>query len=104
MVGVDYFTDMAVLKTPVLLGRPARLSSRQVCAGQMVLAMGKDSEKKTVSLSFLGAGNREVNIGYIQEAPIWKTSYRLVLADDVLVQLLDDLARGHFGHGQFLGF
>jgi hypothetical protein len=48
----------------------------------MVLAMGKDSEKKTVSLSFLGAGNREVNIGYIQEAPIWKTSYRLVLADD----------------------
>jgi hypothetical protein len=47
-----------------------------------VLAMGKDSEKKTVSLSFLGAGNREVNIGYIQEAPIWKTSYRLVLSDD----------------------
>lgn len=48
----------------------------------LVLAMGKDSDKKTVSLSFLGAGNREVNVGYIQEAPIWKTSYRLVLADD----------------------
>lgn len=47
-----------------------------------VLAMGKDSEKKTVSLSFLGAGNRDVNIGYIQEAPIWKTSYRLVLSDE----------------------
>jgi len=40
LVGVDYFTDMAVLKTPVRLGVPARLSSRQVCAGQMVLAMG----------------------------------------------------------------
>ncbi|WP_254513403.1 DUF4139 domain-containing protein [Anatilimnocola floriformis] len=48
----------------------------------MVLAMGKDSEKKTVSLSFLGGGKRDVNIGYIQEAPIWKTSYRLVLSDD----------------------
>lgn len=48
----------------------------------LVLAMGKNSEKKTVSLSFLGAGAREVNVGYIQEAPIWKTSYRLVLDDD----------------------
>ncbi len=40
LVGVDYFTDMAVLRTPVRLGVPARLSNRQVCAGQMVLAMG----------------------------------------------------------------
>ena len=48
----------------------------------LVLATGKASDKKTVSLSFLGAGAREVNVGYIQEAPIWKTSYRLVLDDD----------------------
>lgn len=40
VVGVDYFTDMAVLRTQVKLGTPARMSSRQVCAGQMVLAMG----------------------------------------------------------------
>jgi S1-C subfamily serine protease len=40
VVGVDYFTDMAVLRTPVRLGMPARMSSRQVCAGQMVMAMG----------------------------------------------------------------
>ena len=40
VVGVDYFTDMAVLRTPMRLGTPARMSSRQVCAGQMVLAMG----------------------------------------------------------------
>lgn len=40
VVGVDYFTDMAVLRTKVRMGTPARMSSRQVCAGQMVLAMG----------------------------------------------------------------
>jgi hypothetical protein len=46
-----------------------------------VLALSKSSDKKTVTLNFLGQGNREVSVGYIQEAPIWKTSYRLVLAD-----------------------
>ena len=47
-----------------------------------VLATGKSQDKKAVSLSFLGAGKRDVRVGYIQEAPIWKTSYRLVLDDE----------------------
>ncbi len=45
----------------------------------LVLASGKSQDKKAVSLNFLGDGKRPVRIGYIQEAPIWKTSYRLVL-------------------------
>ncbi|MDX1946518.1 MAG: hypothetical protein SFU86_14045 [Pirellulaceae bacterium] len=48
----------------------------------LVLASGKSQDKKAVSLSFLGDGKRPVRIGYIQEAPIWKTSYRLVLSDE----------------------
>ncbi len=44
-----------------------------------VLAAGKSMDKKTVSLSFVGQGKRDVRVGYIQEAPIWKTSYRLVI-------------------------
>jgi hypothetical protein len=44
-----------------------------------VLAMGHATDKKTVSLRFTGEGEREVRVGYITEAPIWKTSYRLVL-------------------------
>ena len=48
----------------------------------LVLASGKSQDKKAVSLSFLGEGKRPVRVGYIQEAPIWKTSYRLVLGDD----------------------
>jgi hypothetical protein len=47
-----------------------------------VLATGHDTDKKTVSLHFLGEGKRAVRVGYIQEAPIWKTSYRLVLKDE----------------------
>lgn len=46
-----------------------------------ILALGHATDKKTVSLNFLGQGKRPVRIGYIQEAPIWKTSYRLVLKD-----------------------
>jgi hypothetical protein len=44
-----------------------------------VLALGNDSEKKSVSLAFAGEGERAVRVGYVQEAPTWKTSYRLVL-------------------------
>jgi hypothetical protein len=47
-----------------------------------VLATGHDTDKKTVTLHFLGNGKREVRVGYIQESPVWKTSYRLVLDDN----------------------
>src|SRR5262245_64794390 len=45
-----------------------------------VLALSHDSQKKAVSLHFAGEGKRKVQVGYVIEAPIWKTSYRLVLA------------------------
>jgi hypothetical protein len=44
-----------------------------------VLALSHDSQKKAVSLHFAGDGKRRVQVGYVIEAPIWKTSYRLVL-------------------------
>ncbi|MFO0896171.1 MAG: hypothetical protein U0836_01980 [Pirellulales bacterium] len=46
-----------------------------------ILALGHATDKKSVKLEFKGQGNREVRVGYIQESPIWKTSYRLVLDD-----------------------
>jgi hypothetical protein len=46
-----------------------------------VLALTHDSQKKAVSLHFAGDGKRKVQVGYVIEAPIWKTSYRMVLAD-----------------------
>ena len=47
-----------------------------------VLALGHDNEKKSVSVAFAGQGERAVRLGYVQEAPVWKTSYRLVLGGD----------------------
>ncbi len=45
------------------------------------LALTHDSQKKAVSIHFAGDGQRKVQVGYVIEAPIWKTSYRMVLAD-----------------------
>ena len=46
-----------------------------------VLALSHDSQKKSVQLHFAGEGKRKVQVGYVIEAPIWKTSYRLVMAE-----------------------
>ncbi len=46
------------------------------------LATSHDADKKSVSLSFEGVGQRRVRVAYVLEAPIWKTSYRLVLSEE----------------------
>ena len=51
-----------------------------------VLALGHDSEKKSVSLAFMGEGERPVRVGYVQESPVWKTSYRLVLGGEAAAE------------------
>ncbi len=43
------------------------------------LAQSHDTQKKAVSINFVGEGKRNVKVGYVVENPIWKTSYRLVL-------------------------
>jgi hypothetical protein len=43
------------------------------------LAQSHDTQKKAVSIRFVGDGKRRVRVGYVIENPIWKTSYRLVL-------------------------
>ena len=47
-----------------------------------ILSKAHRSDKKSVTLDFVGKGKRPVRIGYIQEFPVWKTSYRLVVKDD----------------------
>lgn len=44
-----------------------------------VLAGAHNSQKKSVSVQFSGEGKRTVKVGYVVEAPMWKSSYRLVL-------------------------
>jgi len=50
-------------------------------AALKVLAGSHDQGKKTVRLTFSGEKRRQVRAGYMLEAPVWKTSYRLVLDD-----------------------
>lgn len=46
------------------------------------LATGHDADKKSVQINFEGMGDRKVRVAYLLEAPIWQTTYRLVLTDD----------------------
>jgi hypothetical protein len=46
------------------------------------LATGHDADKKSVGIRFDGKGQRRVRVGYLLEAPVWKTSYRLVLSPE----------------------
>lgn len=45
------------------------------------LVQARDQDKKPVTISFTGSGERHVRVGYVVETPIWKTSYRLLLDD-----------------------
>lgn len=45
------------------------------------VAMERDKGKKPVTMNFAGQGERRVRFGYVVEAPVWKTSYRLMLSD-----------------------
>jgi hypothetical protein len=54
---------------------------REVGQALDVLARGHDRQKKTVRLNFSGRGKRRVQVGYVVEHPVWRTSYRLVLSD-----------------------
>jgi hypothetical protein len=47
-----------------------------------LLATSRDARKKTVTVHFWGSGTRPVSLGYISEAPVWKTSYRLDLTGE----------------------
>jgi len=43
------------------------------------LATGNDDQRRQVTLHFAGQGRREVRVGYVTEAPLWKMSYRLLI-------------------------
>src|SRR5262249_22887537 len=43
------------------------------------LALSRDTAKKAVSIRCVGEGKRRVQVSYVVENPVWKTSYRLVM-------------------------
>jgi len=47
-----------------------------------LLVSSRDKDRKPVNINFEGDGQRDVSVGYLTETPVWKTSYRLDLAQD----------------------
>jgi hypothetical protein len=52
---------------------------RELREALALLATQQDSQRRQIALHFDGAGKRNVRVGYLTEAPVWKMSYRLVL-------------------------
>lgn len=48
----------------------------------LLLAETQTNDSKNVTLRFGGQGQRQVGLGYIVEAPVWKTSWRLDLTGE----------------------
>jgi hypothetical protein len=46
------------------------------------IAEMRSEQRKAVTIAFEGKGDRPVMAAYVQESPVWKTSYRLALSDD----------------------
>lgn len=61
---------------------------RELKEALAVIATGLDNQRKPVVVTFTGTGARRVVVGYLQETPVWKTSYRLVFEDDKKDQAL----------------
>jgi hypothetical protein len=83
---INLLTDSGLRAVPLDSVAKIKISNEKLDAelreALKVLAMAHSTDKKSVTLDFLGAGKRPVRVGYIQQTPVWKTSYRLVLKDN----------------------
>ena len=56
--------------------------AEELAAALATLASGRNDRTADVTLDLRGSGSRDVSVSYVQEAPVWKTSYRIVLPDE----------------------
>ncbi len=83
---LNLLTDAGLRAVPMDTVSTLKLTNEKLDAelrkALALLASAHATDKKSVELSFIGKGERRVQVGYIQEAPVWKTTYRLVLSDE----------------------
>lgn len=83
---LNLLTDVGMQQLPVRELGGIKLTNPKVNAelrkALETLALGHDADKKSVVLNFNGTGKRRVSVAYLLEAPIWKTTYRLVLDEE----------------------
>ncbi|MBM3476732.1 MAG: hypothetical protein FJX75_25960 [Armatimonadetes bacterium] len=82
---INLLTDGGIVEIPIWQVKSLQITDAAVSSDLRkalgVLAQSRDVSKRPVTLGFKGNGRRSVSAGYLLETPVWKTSYRLVLAD-----------------------
>ncbi|MEM8873623.1 MAG: hypothetical protein AAGD32_05125 [Planctomycetota bacterium] len=83
---LNLFTGTGLMAVPLDQVRGIELSDaklqEELGRALAALAGARDTNKKPVTISFTGDGERRVQFGYVVETPVWKTSYRLVMGQD----------------------
>lgn len=72
--------DIGTLRTFEILDRDLQAELERALSA---IAEQRSENVKTVDLTFDGAGARRVYVAYVHEMPVWKTSYRLILPEEV---------------------
>jgi len=66
--------------TPAVSVRLAERESAETVRGYLgVLASARSKDRRTMTISAVGAGARDILVSYISEVPVWKTTYRIVV-------------------------
>jgi len=85
LLGADGLQSVRLDDVSGIKLRDARLD-RELREALTTLASGSDDQRRSVTLRFQGTGRRDVRVGYIAEAPLWKISYRLLLGPNPYLQ------------------
>jgi hypothetical protein len=79
---VNIVSDAGMQQVPIWHIKDVRLVddalSGDLRRALAAIAANRDVSKRGVELNFIGNGARRVSVGYLLEAPVWKTTYRLV--------------------------
>jgi hypothetical protein len=66
--------------TPTVSVRLAERESAETVRGYLgVLASARSKDRRTMTISAVGTGARDILVSYISEVPVWKTTYRIVV-------------------------
>jgi hypothetical protein len=82
---INVLTDVGIQSVKLTTIRSVRLQDQklndELNKALAAVAEYREDRTKTVDIKLIGGASREVVVGYVQESPVWKTSYRLVLPD-----------------------
>jgi len=82
---VQIFTDQGIKSVPYESISTFRFLNptltEEISQALRFIRENRNTDKKRVTLSFSGSGNRIVRMGYVLETSVWKTAFRLVLRE-----------------------